>query len=133
MIFFFWLNFSFTFDLVTRTTFWNTTVCAFVLWIVHIGFSQSCVQRLVALPSLKVARTSMIYFFIGVAFLMTLVCSTGITMYSYYHDCDPVKAKMTTKYDKLLPIFVQNMTGHMVGMSGKCSFDFVIFLSESSN
>lgn len=96
-----------------------------ILWTVHVGFSQSCVQRLVALPSLKLARRSMIYFFFGCALIMTFIGGTGITMYAYYHDCDPVKAQIVTKYDKLIPRFVQDMTGHITGMSGNC----LIFLS----
>lgn len=110
---------SFTLDLVTRTTIWNTVMCVLMLWTVHIGFSQSCVQRLVALPSLKLARRSMVYFFFGVALIMAFMCGTGITIYAFYHDCDPVKAKIITKYDKLMPRFVQDVTGHVTGMSGK--------------
>lgn len=103
---------------MTRTTFWNTIFCILILWTVHVGFSQSCVQRLVALPSLKLARKSMFYFFIGVIVIMTFMCGTGITMYAFYHDCDPVRAKTITKYDKLMPRFVQDVTGHITGMSG---------------
>lgn len=122
--------FSFTFDLVTRTTFWNTVIGILILWTYHVGFSQSCVQRLVALPSLKLARRSMIYFFFGVALIMTFMCGTGITMYAYYHDCDPVRAKIITKYDKLMPRFVQDVTGRITGMSGKFCFGFCFLLSK---
>lgn len=93
-------------------------MCMLVLWTVHVGFSQSCVQRLVALPSLKLARKSMILFFFGVALIMSFTCGTGIIMYAYYRNCDPVKAQILTKYDKLLPRFVQDVTGHITGMSG---------------
>lgn len=99
-------------------------MCGFILWTVHVGFSQSCVQRLVALPSLKLARRSMIYFFFGVALIMVFMCGTGITIYAYYRDCDPVSAKIITKYDKLMPRFVQDVTGHITGMSGKNESSF---------
>lgn len=89
------------------------------MWLCHIGFSQSCVQRLVSLPSLGAAQKSMILFLFGVVFIMTFNCGTGIIMYSYYYDCDPVKAKIVTKYDKMMPRFVQDVTGHIQGMSGK--------------
>lgn len=39
-------------------------------------------------------------------------------MYAYYHDCDPVKANIVTKYDKLMPRFVRDVAGHITGMSG---------------
>ena len=110
---------SFTLDLVTRTTFWNTTSGVFCIWLCHIGFSQSCVQRLVSLPSLRAAKRSMIIFFLGVVFIMTFNCGTGIIMYAYYYDCDPVKEKIVTKYDKLMPRFVEDVSGYITGMSGE--------------
>lgn len=39
-------------------------------------------------------------------------------MYSYYHDCDPVKAGVVSKNDKLMPRFVQDVAGHISGMPG---------------
>lgn len=39
-------------------------------------------------------------------------------MYSYYHNCDPVKVGIVTKYDKLMPKFVQDVAGHIRGMPG---------------
>lgn len=39
-------------------------------------------------------------------------------MYSYYYDCDPVKAGIISKYDKLMPRFVQDVAGHVIGMPG---------------
>lgn len=85
---------------------------------VHVGFSQSCVQRLIALPTLNDAKKSMVIFFFGVALIMTFTCGTGIIMYSYYYDCDPITAKIVSRYDKLIPRFVQDVAGHISGMTG---------------
>lgn len=60
----------------------------------------------------------MILFFIGVVFIMGFNFGTGLIMYSYYHGCDPVKAHIVTKYDKLMPKFVEDVAGHIPGMSG---------------
>lgn len=57
-------------------------------------------------------------FFIGVVIIMGFNCATGLIMYSYYHGCDPVKAHIVSKYDKLMPKFVQDVAGHIPGMSG---------------
>lgn len=103
---------------MSRTTFWNTTSSVFLIWTCHISFSQSCVQRLVSLPSLRDARKSMCLFFVGVVFIMSFNCGTGIIMYAYYHFCDPVKAGIVSKYDKLMPRFVQDVAGHITGMPG---------------
>lgn len=109
---------SFTLDTSTRTTFWNTSTQIFVIWSCHVAFSQSCVQRLVSLPSLRAAKKSMIIFYFGVVLIMGFNCGTGIIMYAYYHDCDPVKANIIAKYDQLMPRFVQDVAGHITGMSG---------------
>lgn len=50
---------------------------------------------------------------------MSFNCGIGIIMFSYYYDCDPVKAKYVDKYDKLMPRFIQDVAGHLTGMSGE--------------
>lgn len=49
---------------------------------------------------------------------MGINCATGIIMYAYYHGCDPVKANIVSKYDKMVPRFVQDVAGHIPGMGG---------------
>lgn len=83
-------------DLDTRQTFWNMTLGTFVMWTCHVSFSQSCVQRIVSLPTLAHARRSLVYFCFGVMFVMFFNCSTGIIMYAYYYGCDPVQMKVNS-------------------------------------
>lgn len=109
---------SFTLDLETRTTFWNTTSSLFFIWVCHSAFSQSNVQRLTSCTTLRTAQKSMIYLIVGVALIMLSTCGNGIIMYAYYYFCDPVKAGIVSKYDKLTSRFVQDVTGHIPGMSG---------------
>lgn len=128
-------------DLTSRVTFWNSVFPVILMWSCHVSFSQNCAQRLISLPSLQKAKKyiqlnnfilivmflneivvgfcrSMIIFFFGIVFIMGLNCATGIIMYSYYHGCDPVKANIVNKYDKLMPKFVQDVAGHIPGMPG---------------
>lgn len=49
---------------------------------------------------------------------MFINCGIGLIMYAYYYDCDPVRAHKLSNYDHLLPDFVQNVAGHINGMSG---------------
>ncbi|XP_055297867.1 sodium-coupled monocarboxylate transporter 2-like [Sitodiplosis mosellana] len=109
---------DFTLDLVTRTTFWNTTSSLFFIWICHSAFTQSNVQRLTSCTTLRTAQKSMIYLVIGVTVIMLSTCANGIIMYAYYYLCDPVKAGIVSKPDKLTSRFVQDVTGHIPGMSG---------------
>lgn len=76
-------------------------------------------QRFVSLPSLKEAKKSLYIFFIGMVFMLTVCSGTGIVMFAYYHNCDPVKANIVTKYDKMMPRFVYDVAGHIPGMPGK--------------
>ncbi|XP_037039646.1 sodium-coupled monocarboxylate transporter 1-like isoform X2 [Bradysia coprophila] len=46
------------FDLTTRQTLWNCVLGFIVMWGGYVGLNQSCVQRIVALPSLHHARRS---------------------------------------------------------------------------
>lgn len=39
-------------------------------------------------------------------------------MYALYYDCDPIKAKIVSKSDKMVPYFIQDVAGHLSGMSG---------------
>lgn len=57
-------------------------------------------------------------FFVAVAIMLFINCGIGLTMYAYYYNCDPVKAHILPNYDKLLPHFVQNISGEISGMPG---------------
>lgn len=50
--------------------------------------------------------------------LVSLNCFTGVVMYALYYDCDPIKAQIIPKSDKMVPYFIQDVAGHLTGMSG---------------
>ena len=43
-------------DLTSRQTFWNMVFGNIVLWTTYVGLNQSCVQRIVSVPSVKHAQ-----------------------------------------------------------------------------
>uniref|UniRef100_T1PIW0 Sodium:solute symporter family protein n=1 Tax=Musca domestica TaxID=7370 RepID=T1PIW0_MUSDO len=112
------LNVNLEFDATTRSTFWNNFISSTIMWTSYVGLNQSCVQRIVSLPSLKHARRSLIIFGFGFVMIMFFNCFTGIVMYARYHDCDPLEAGFVSKADKLMPFFVQDVVGHLKGMPG---------------
>ncbi|KAM8706330.1 hypothetical protein ACLKA7_010584 [Drosophila subpalustris] len=131
------LDVNYTFDLSSRQTFWNTFATAMVNWTGYVGLNQSCVQRIVSLPSLGHARRSLIFFGIGFFVIMSFNCFTGIVMYARYHDCDPLTLGVVNKLDKIMPYFVQDIIGHLTGMPGifiSCVFSAALStLSASIN
>lgn len=88
------LFFSFTLDLTTRQTFWNMILGNFFIMTWNVCFDQKSVQRIIALPSISHSRRAITLFTFGMCFIVFLSCSTGIIMYAYYYDCDPIRAKV---------------------------------------
>ncbi|XP_034485819.1 sodium-coupled monocarboxylate transporter 2 [Drosophila innubila] len=131
------LDFNYTFDLSSRATFWNVFGSAIVTWSGYVGLNQSCVQRIVSLPSLAHAKRSLVFFGIGFLLIMSFNCFTGIVMYARYHDCDPLTQGVVSKLDKMMPYFVQDIMGHLTGMPGifiSCVFSAALStLSASIN
>jgi solute carrier family 5 (sodium-coupled monocarboxylate transporter), member 8/12 len=109
---------STTFDLTSRQTFWNTLLGGFVMWAQYVGLNQSCIQRIVSVPSLSHARWSISLFCVGFLVIMSLNCFTGLVMFAHYHDCDPIKTKLIAKADRLMPFFVQENLADYLGLPG---------------
>ncbi|CAD6991220.1 sodium-coupled monocarboxylate transporter 2 [Ceratitis capitata] len=112
------LAINFSLDPRMRITFWNALICGTMMWTGHVGLNQSCVQRIVSLPSLKHAQRALWLSSIGFIIVMALNCFIGIVMYAYYYNCDPIKAGLVNKPDKMVPFFVQDIMGHLMGMPG---------------
>ncbi|XP_052867418.1 sodium-coupled monocarboxylate transporter 2-like [Anopheles cruzii] len=110
--------FDMTLDTTTRQTFWTSSIGNIFLWTGYLGLSQSCVQRIVAVPSMQHARSALWIFCIGFIIITSLNCFTGIVMFAKYFDCDPIKVGLVQKADKLLPFFVQDVVGNLKGMPG---------------
>ncbi|XP_050086804.1 sodium-coupled monocarboxylate transporter 2-like [Anopheles aquasalis] len=110
--------FDLTLDATTRQTFWTSSVGNIFLWTGYLGLSQSCVQRIVAVPSMNHARSALWIFCVGFFIITSLNCFTGIVMFAKYFDCDPIKVGLVQKADKLLPFFVQDVVGNLKGMPG---------------
>ncbi|KAH8418032.1 hypothetical protein KR222_010824 [Zaprionus bogoriensis] len=131
------LDINYTFDIKERATFWNIFISAVITWSGYVGLNQSCVQRIVSLPSLAHARRSLIFFGFGFVLIMTFNCFTGIVMYARYHDCDPLTLGQVSKLDKMVPYFVEDIMGHLSGMPGvfiSCVFSAALStLSASIN
>ncbi|KAH8355921.1 hypothetical protein KR200_002246 [Drosophila serrata] len=131
------LDINFNFDPTTRSTIWNIFSSATLMWAGYVGLNQSCVQRIVSLPSLGHARRSLVLFGFGFILIMFFNCFTGIVMYARFYDCDPIESGHVSKVDKMVPYFVQDTVGHLWGMPGvfiSCVFSAALStLSASIN
>ncbi|EDW24372.1 GL23436 [Drosophila persimilis] len=112
------LDFNFGIDPRLRVTFWSGIFSGLLMWTGKVGLDQSCVQRIVSLPSYTHAKKSLLIAGIGFLFIMIFTCFIGIIMFSYYYGCDPIQAGLVSKPDKLMPFFIQDIMGHLIGMPG---------------
>ena len=52
-------------------------------------------------------------------YVLLVVCALGgLTMYSKYMDCDPLKSGVVTRNDQLFPLFVMDSLGKWPGVPG---------------
>ncbi|XP_017145116.1 sodium-coupled monocarboxylate transporter 2 [Drosophila miranda] len=112
------LDINFGIDPRLRVTFWSGIFSGLLMWTGKVGLDQSCVQRIVSLPSYSHAKKSLLIAGIGFLFIMIFTCFIGIIMFSYYYGCDPIQAGLVSKPDKLMPFFIQDIMGHLIGMPG---------------
>ncbi|KAM7360896.1 LOW QUALITY PROTEIN: sodium-coupled monocarboxylate transporter 1-like [Cochliomyia hominivorax] len=112
------MDMNYSMDPRVRSTFWNLFCGGLLMWTGHIGLNQSCVQRIVSLPSLNQARKALILVGFGVLTIMGFNAFIGIVMFARYFGCDPILGGVVEKADKMMPFFVQDVMGHMLGMPG---------------
>ncbi|XP_065372256.1 sodium-coupled monocarboxylate transporter 2-like [Calliphora vicina] len=112
------LDFNFSMDPRVRSTFWNLFSGGLLLWVGHIGLNQSCVQRIVSMPSLDHARKALTIVGVGILLMLGFNAFIGIVMFARYFGCDPILGGIVEKADKMMPFFVQDVMGHLQGMPG---------------
>ncbi|XP_032597427.1 sodium-coupled monocarboxylate transporter 1-like [Drosophila grimshawi] len=112
------LDFNFGLDPRLRTTVWSNISSGLLLWVGKIGLDQSCVQRIVSLPSYAHAKKSLIVAGFGILIITFFNSFAGIIMFARYFGCDPMLAGLVSKPDKMMPFFIQDIMGSLVGMPG---------------
>lgn len=76
------------------------------------------VQRYLSVATEKKSKLSVGIFTIGISFLVSVCCFTGLLLYASYYDCDPLIAGRIHANDQLLPLFVMETAGHISGLPG---------------
>ncbi|XP_068152295.1 LOW QUALITY PROTEIN: sodium-coupled monocarboxylate transporter 2 [Drosophila tropicalis] len=112
------LNLDFRLDPRIRMSFWSAMTGGIFMWTGHIGLNQSCVQRIVSLPSYFNAKKALILAGIGFVAISFFNTISGTIMFARYFGCDPMLAGLVSKPDKMMPFFVQDIMGHLSGMPG---------------
>ena len=101
-----------------RVSFWTYTLGLTTAWIGKNGISQCCIQRFLAVPSIKYAKKSVWIFVIGLSSIKLVSSFGGLIIYTKYQNCDPVKSGKIEKLDQILPLFVMEVASTIPGLAG---------------
>ncbi|CAC5390249.1 SLC5A8_12 [Mytilus coruscus] len=109
------INFwNFDADPTSRHTFWALVIGGMINWAGTYGASQASIQRFSSLPTIKDAKRAVMMNCVGVFFLLTLACLSGISVFAFYADkgCDPLSHGDIKNSNQIIPYFVSDMLGY---------------------
>ncbi|CAL1529752.1 unnamed protein product [Lymnaea stagnalis] len=109
---------NFDFDPSTRHTVWSLTIGGYFTWVAIFGVNQAQVQRAVTCPTLTKAKYAMWFNFPGLCLILYLCCFIGIYMSVFYENCDPLKPGFVTDTNQIIPMFVMDILGDIIGLPG---------------
>ncbi len=118
MVYFSYLNLSFSVNPTVRHTFWTFAVGGTLCWINLNGYNQGLVQKYLGLKNISSARKALITYIIGISLILLVCCYNGLLIYASYHDCDPLQTKLSVEKDQLLPLFVVDTFKNFPGLPG---------------
>ncbi|XP_042745867.1 sodium-coupled monocarboxylate transporter 1 [Lagopus leucura] len=101
-----------------RHTFWTIIIGGTFTWTSLYGVSQSQVQRYSACKSRFHAKMSLYINLIGLWVILVCAALCGLSLYSFYKDCDPLTAGQVSALDQLLPYLVLDIFSDFPGVPG---------------
>ncbi|KAJ3634558.1 hypothetical protein MTP99_007510 [Tenebrio molitor] len=110
--------FDFSLDLTKRDGFWVVVVGLTIHWMGTISIHQTCIQKILSVPTYAESKLSLIWYGIGMVTVKAVCVLIGFVMYAKYASCDPLTTKKVTKNDQLVPYFVVDVAKDIPGLSG---------------
>lgn len=98
--------FNWSFSIFERHTIWTQVIGGTFLHLSVFSINQTQIQRLITLPTLKKSQLSL-WLALPITMLLSFItCLTGLVMYAYFKDCDPILSKRVNKTDQMLPLMM---------------------------
>ena len=110
--------FRFDLDPRLRHTVWTVAIGSSFLNLAVNAVNPSQVQRYLSCRSLKSAKLAILLNYFGTFLLLSLAVLTGVIMYGYYHNNDPVQLGKVAKAAQLMPYMVLELFQNTPGMLG---------------
>ncbi|XP_011185444.1 putative sodium-dependent multivitamin transporter [Zeugodacus cucurbitae] len=109
---------DFSLDPTVRHTWWSLTIGGMVIYLSLYGVNQVQVQRLLSVRNLESAQAALWW---TLPILSTLSFSTlfsGLAIFHYYRNCDPLLEGRIESRDQLMPLFAVDTMGQYPGLCG---------------
>lgn len=110
------LNFSP--DPTIRHTWFSLTVGGMFTYLSLYAVNQVQVQRLLTVKSLKAAQQALWWNWPILSALSLTTSFSGLVIYYFYQQCDPLLSKRITSRDQNMAIYVMDALGHIPGVAG---------------
>ncbi|XP_072179405.1 sodium-coupled monocarboxylate transporter 1-like [Diadema setosum] len=112
------ISFSdFSVDPRVRYTVWSILI-GFTTVDMTFGTSQTIAQRILATGSQRKATLSLYLSALGSSVIVGLCIASGVVMYAYYVNCDPLTMGIVQSKDQIMPLLVMELFGDSPGLPG---------------
>jgi len=101
-----------------RHSMWSVVIGGTVYWTTMFCSNQASIQKYMSVESIGQARKALWVSSVSLIVIFSINFYTGMIMYAEYSDCDPIRNKVISASDQLLPLFVMNTLGHLHGIPG---------------
>lgn len=109
---------EFSLDPTVRHTWWSLIIGGMVTYLSLYGVNQTQVQRLLSVHNLKSAQSALWWNLPILGMLSFSTIFSGLAIFYYYRDCDPVLEGRIEKRDQVMPLFALDTMGQYPGLCG---------------
>ncbi|KAF5273208.1 hypothetical protein FQA39_LY07539 [Lamprigera yunnana] len=110
--------FNFNLDPTIRMSFWSVLIGNVFSWSGMISIAPPEVQRYVALPKRTDIKKVLIIFTVLISIMKTICVFLGLIIHAKYFECDPKSMGEIKKADQIVPYFITEIVGDLMGLSG---------------
>ncbi|XP_045765978.1 putative sodium-dependent multivitamin transporter [Maniola jurtina] len=113
------LDFSnFSVDPTERHTWWSLIIGGCVTYLSLYAVNHTQVQRLQTVSTLDRSQKCLWWSWPVLSVLSFATCTSGLSMYAVYEDCDPLASKRISAIDQLMPYYVVDVMKSVPGLAG---------------
>ncbi|XP_039282301.1 putative sodium-dependent multivitamin transporter [Nilaparvata lugens] len=110
--------FNFDPDPTVRHTFWSLVIGGGTTYLALTTTNQTQVQRFMTLQDLRMAVIALFISVVVTSCLSLTTAFSGLAIFAYYKDCDPIVSERITRGDQLMPLYAVDRLHRIPGMTG---------------